>query len=265
VIRHNARILRYSFLSALADLKAMYTWRTWTFGWLSRILCQVAFFALIGKLIGSRDVVVFLVIGNAVFVVAQAVLLTISSTAWERMSGTLPLLVAAPASLFTVFAGRSVQWILDGVACGTISLFLMAPLFGVDLPMPAALAAVPILVAIAASVYGFGLVIGGLVLRSMELRALMGNVAVFFLMLLTGVQVPVSYWWEPVSWLSGVLPVSHGLRAIRDLVNGAGAGTVLLQVGAEIAVGLGWFAVAGLVFRRLAEGGRRDGSIEFGG
>jgi len=39
---------------------------------------------------------------------------------------------------------------------------------------------------------------------------------------------------------------------------------VLPLVGFEVLVGLGWFLVAALTFRVLAERGRRDGSIEFG-
>jgi ABC-2 type transport system permease protein len=264
-VRNNARVLRHAFISALTDLRAVYTWKIWTFGWLGRILCQVAFFALIGKLIGSHEVVVFLVVGNAVLAVAQAVLLTISSTAWERMAGTLPLLVAAPAPLFTVFAGRSAQWLIDGTACGVISLFVMAPLFGVDLPMPAALLAVPIIVLVAVSVYGFALVLGGLVLRKMELRALVGNLSLFGLMLFTGVQVPVWFWPAPVPLLASGLPMTHGLAAIRAIVAGDGAAIVARQVAAEVVVAVAWFVLAAFTFRRLVERGRRDGSIEFGG
>jgi ABC-2 type transport system permease protein len=263
--RNNLRILRYAFLSAFADLRAVYTWRTWTFGWLARLLCQVAFFALIGRLIGPREVTTFLVVGNGVFVSAQAVLLTVSSTAWERFTGTFPLLVAAPGALFTVFAGRSVQWMLDGVACATVSLFAMGPLFGVALPMPSALVAVPLVVLVGASVYGFALVLGGLVLRAMELRSMVANLAVFFLMLFTGVQVPVTFWPRGIELMSNVLPMTHGLQAVRSLLAAAEPTEIARQAGLEAAVGFGWLFVAALVFRLLAEGGRRNGSIEFGG
>jgi ABC-2 type transport system permease protein len=264
VIR-NLRILRYALLCAFADLRAVYTWKTWTFAWLSRILCQVAFFALIGRLIGSREVITYLVVGNAVFVIAHVVLLTVSSTAWERMAGTLPLLVASPASILTVFAGRSLQWLLDGVACGTVSLFVLAPVFGAPLPLPAALLAVPVMVVVAGSVYCFALLLGGLVLRVMELRSLAANLGSFFLMLFTGVQVPVTFWPRPWVYLTDLLPLTHGLLAIRSLLAGARPRHVMGQVGWEALVGFGWFLVAALVFRRLAEGGRVDGSIEFGG
>lgn len=67
-IRDSARVLRWSATSALADLRAFYTWKTWLFGWLTRILCQVAFFALIGAMLDSPDRTAYLLVGNAVFV-----------------------------------------------------------------------------------------------------------------------------------------------------------------------------------------------------
>jgi ABC-2 type transport system permease protein len=242
----------------------VYTWRTWLFGWLARILCQVAFFSLIGRMIGSPGVTTYLVIGNAVLVVAQAVLLTISSTAWERMAGTLPLLVAAPGSLFTVFAGRSVQWIGDGTVCGAVSLLVVGPLFGIGLPLGGALLAIPILFVVALAVYAFGLALGGIVLRAIELRALAANLSVFALMLLCGVQVPTSFWPRPVAAVADALPVTHGLRAIRALLAHRSGATVALDVALEAAVGLGWLCAAALIFSRLVEAGRSDGSIEFG-
>lgn len=264
VISQNLRILRFASRSAIADFRAMYTWRTWLFGWLARVLCQVAFFSLIGRMVGSPSVAAYLAIGNTVLVVAQSVLLTISSTAWERMTGTLPLLIAAPGSLFVVFFGRSVQWVADGTACGAVSLLVVAPLFGIRLSLGGALLTIPILLVVALSVYAFGLALGGVVLRAMEFRALAANLSIFALMLLCGVQVPTSFWPRPVAAIADALPVTHGLRAIRALLVHVGAATVGPEVALEVAVGLGWLSVAAFIFHRLVEGGRANGSIEFG-
>jgi ABC-2 type transport system permease protein len=261
--REHARILRWAFVSALADLRAVYTWRAWTFGWLVRNLCQVAFFALIGKLVGSPDVVGFLIIGNAVFLVAQAVLLTISTTVWERMTGTLPLLIASPAPLFTVFAGRSVEWILDGGGCAIISLFGLAPLFGVRVPMPDALLAIPLVALIALSMYAFSLALGGLALRVMHLRVVILNLSIFALMLFTGVQVPRSFWPPAVRYPTDLLPLTHGLAAIRALYNRADAVQVATQAGLEAAVGLSWLLLAWIIIRHFVNQGRKTGAIEF--
>lgn len=263
MIRDNLRILRWSATSALADLRTIYTWKTWTFGWLVRILAQVAFFALIGRLLGSAEAVRFLLVGNAVYVAASTAMFVVASTSWERMAGTLPLLVASPAHPFTVFAGRSVQWLADGVAVSSIALFGLGSAFGVRFDLPQALVVVLLLALVAASVYCFGLVLAGIALRVMEVRNVIGNLGHLSLMILCGVQVPVSFWPGPVQAVTNFLPLRHGLAAIRNVVEGQGP--VLAEAASEAAVGLGWLVVAGLVFRRLAEGGRKDGSIEFGG
>src|SRR5207247_451394 len=91
------RIVRGAIVSGFADYRAIYTWRSWLFGWLARVLSQVAFFALIGRLVGGQTAA-YVLIGNAVAVAALESCMAVSSSTWERRAGTLPLLVAAPAS-----------------------------------------------------------------------------------------------------------------------------------------------------------------------
>jgi ABC-2 type transport system permease protein len=263
MMRDNLRILVAAFTSAFADLRVTYTWRTWSFAWLSRILFQVAFFALIGRLLGSRARLDYLLVGNAVFISAMVSMLVCASTAWERQTGTLPLLTAAPANPFALFIGRSVQWVIDGSLCSTIALFVLAPIFGISLPMPVALIAVPLIFLVACSTYCFGLALAGIVLRKIGLRNLVSGLASLIIMIVCGVQVPTAFWPPPISGIAEALPLTHGLGAIRDVLEGAAIGKVLLGAGLEVCVAAGWLAAASLIFRGLIEGGRRDGSIEF--
>jgi ABC-2 type transport system permease protein len=263
-IRDNARILRCAAISALADLRATYTWKTWTFAWLLRILTQVTLFAFIGKLIGSPATLAYLVIGNSVFVTADIVMLVTASTTWERMDGTLTLLVCAPASSFVVFAGRSIQWLLDGLACSTVSLLLLTRLLGVHLPPLNSVLALPVVAITGASVYCFGLVLGGLALRAMSARNIIGRLGSILLMVVTGVQVPTSFWPAPVQAVAQLLPLTHGLRAVRELLAGARPGPIIGNLALEIAVGTGWALVAVLTYWRFVVHGRQTGSLEFG-
>jgi len=259
------RIFRIAFNSGVADWRAMYTVKTWTFGWLGRILCQVVFFVLVGRYIGVPGTVRFLVIGNAVFILAQSVLFSIFTTCGERFSGTYPFLVCAPGPMFAAFVGRSAQWVLDGALCSVASILLLGPLFGLTMPMPTGLLVVPIVFLTACSVYGFGLTVGGLVLRMVHMRALAANVSLFFLMLLTGVQVPGTFWPSPLRLFTQMLPLTHGLDAVRDLLAGAGLGRILTAVVSEVGVGAVWFAAAAWVFHAGAEKARRNGTVDFGG
>jgi hypothetical protein len=54
--------------------------------------------------------------------------------------------------------------------------------------------------------------------------------------------------------LASVLPVTNGLEAIRDTLNGDSAGTIAANAAAEAAVLLGWLTLA------LASFGRFDGA-----
>lgn len=103
----------------------------------------------------------------------------------------------------------------------------------------------------------------GIVLRFMHLRNVVGNVINLSIMAFCGVQVPRSFWPETVQCVTAFLPVSHGLQAIRDLLDGMAAPAVLAGAGLELAVAAGWLVLAALTFRHLAEGGRKSGTIEF--
>jgi ABC-2 type transport system permease protein len=256
--------LRYAGISALNDLSAIYTWKTWTFGWLSRVLCQVAFFAVIGRLLGSPETTHYLLIGNAVVIAVMESAFVNASSSWERGLGTLPLLVAAPTNLFVVFVGRSIQWIISGVACSTIALYALAPLFGVPLHWPTALLAVPLIILVSLSSYCLALTLAGLVLRAPMVRNIVGNLTWWTVALVGGVQVPTDFWPSWVRVTGTVLPLTHGLDGVRTAL----AGGSVLRIGRdallEVAVGGLWLIVAALSFRWLAEGGRKTGTIEFG-
>jgi ABC-2 type transport system permease protein len=257
------RVLRYAALSGYHDYATIYTWKTWIAGWYVRVLAQVAFFALVGRLLGADERVHYLLIGNAVMLAAIGGLFAVAGTTWERRQGTLALLVASPSSPVVVFTGRSAWALTEGVLSSVTVFFVAAPLFGLDLPWPRALLYVPIVVLVAASSYTLGTFLGGLVLRAMSTRNVVANMTWGTILAIGGVNVPLDFYPEPVQWLAHALPLTHGLEAIRDLLAGASAATILPNVGLELAVGAAWLGLALVTFNRLAEQGRRDGSIEF--
>ena len=258
-----ARVLRHAALCGFQDYATIYTWKTWLSGWYVRVLAQVVFFALIGKLLASDTRVHFLLVGNAVMLAAVGGLFGVAGTTWERRAGTLPLLVASPSSPVVVFTGRSVWGLTEGVLSSAGTFYVAAAIFGLELPWPRALLVLPVLVLVASTAYALGIFLGGLVLRAMSTRNVVANVASATMMAICGVNVPLSFYPEAVQWLAHALPLTHGLLAIRDLLDGAGAGSILANLGAELGIGIGWLALALVTFDRLAEQGRRDGSIEF--
>lgn len=261
--RHLARILRYAALSGFQDFGATYTVRSWVLGLFLRMMTQVLFFATIGLLLGSQAQVEYLLIGNAVVAAAVGCLTAATATTWERGAGTLPLLVACPTSPLLVLMGRSVFFIANGLAFSLGALVLLPPLFSVTIPLECFPALVGLLVLVTATTYCAATFLGGLVLRAPSARRTVPQVARLTMMAFCGVNVPRAVFPDLVSGAAGLLPLTHGLEAIRALLAGAPARVVLAGAATELAVGAGWLALSLLTFHRLADAGRRDGSIVF--
>lgn len=137
-------------------------------------------------------------------------------------------------------------------------------MFGVDVPVARVLLILPLLLLVTLTTYAFGLFLGSLVLRVMMARNLVANLGHSTLMALAGVNVPVTFFPEPLQVVATLLPLTHGLQAVRAVLDGASLIAVGGDVVAETAVGVGWLGLALASFRWLAEGGRKDGTIEFG-
>lgn len=255
-------VARHSARAGVADLAAIYTPTSWLFGWVLRLIAQVSFFGLLGMVVGGGEQARYLVVGHACVVAAVEALLVVVSTSWERRSGTLPLLVAAPGSVFVAFLGRSLQWIPSGVASSTLTFFAVTALFNLRLEWPDVLLVPVLLTSIGLSSYAFGLALAAIVVRVPDLRNVAMGVAYLTIMAVCGVTVPLDFWPEGVASVARALPVTHALSTVRTVVAGEPTG-VLAGLGAELLVMLGWLVVAAMLFRWLVASGRANGSIEF--
>ncbi len=262
-IRASISVLGWAAVIGISELRALYTWRTWVFGWLVRVLAQVTFFALLGVLIGQPERVQFLVIGNAVMISALEATAVLTSTSLERASGTLPLLVAAPRSHITVFMGRGVHWLGTGLVSSVTSLGVSALVFNIDLPWPAALW-LPVLILLSAvSTYALATFVAAFAMWAPGLSAIVMNMTYMTIMVASGVNVPVSFWPAWVGAIAHILPLTHGLAAVRGLFSGLPGWWVVGQALREALVGVGWCITAVLSYRYLATKARRSGAIEF--
>ena len=259
----SARIFAGAARTGIGDLRTNYTWWSWSSGWLLRCLMEVAFFGLIGLLLQSREATYFLLIGRGLFVGVAETMWVIQSTAWERASGTLPLLVSAPGRAWPAFAGRSTQWLPSAITTSLVSLLVMPPVFGFAVTpgglVACALAAV---VSVVAS-YGFALPLAALVLRRPAWRNAASNVTHNVMGLVCGVLVPVAFWPVSVQWFAQIFPVTHSLRGLRAALEGSPNAWGELTAGLALALGLGavWFAFGAWLLERFAEAARH-GTID---
>ncbi|TDV48688.1 ABC transporter permease [Actinophytocola oryzae] len=262
-MRTAVRVVRCSAANAFADLRVIYTWKTWTFGWLGRMLAQVTFFTFLGHLLGDPGATRFLVLGNSLMACVIECLLVIPSSAWERAAGTLGLLAAAPSGVGWVFFGRSLQWPVSGTATSLVSLFALGPLFGVTWSPAQVLPVVAVVVVTAFTTYCLGLVLAAVVLWFGQVRNITSNVAYLTMMVICGVQVPVGYWPGWVGAIAETVPLTHSLRALRGVADGAPFLDVTVHAVLALVAGACWLGASLLAFRVAMYRGRRAGTIDF--
>jgi ABC-2 type transport system permease protein len=159
--------------------------------------------------------------------------------------------------------GRGASFVPNGLITSLGALLLMAPLYEVALPWSRFPALLGLLALVTVSTYMAATFLGGFVLRAPGTRRTVANVARLVMMAFCGVSVPLAIYPEAVQWVAQVLPLTHGLDAIRELFGEADAGSVLSDTALELLVGAGWLALSLGTFRILANAGRRDGSIVF--
>ncbi|TYB39381.1 ABC transporter permease [Actinomadura chibensis] len=264
-MRHTLRIVREALILGFAEMGAVYTWRTWTFGWLVRLLCQATFYALLGGYVGDDTTMRYVLVGNIVVLACMESTIVVISLAGERRMGTLPLLAIAPSGHLPVYLGRGLQWTVTGLVSSLTAWLVLPPLLGVPLPWPRAGYAIPVIVLILASSYGYGCALAGVALRTRGAEWLVLNFAYGIVMTFGGVNVPVSVWPGPLRTAANALPVVHGLEAVRGILDGAPIGHVAGLLATEALVGACWYAVAAVSMDRLVSAGRRDGTLDHAG
>ncbi|AVV44170.1 ABC transporter permease [Streptomyces sp. ID05-04B] len=256
------RVIGYSATNAYADFRASYTWTSWTFGWLTRMLSQVCFFGLVGQMLGSAAQTRYLVLGNGVMACVIEAMTVVVSTSWERGHGTLPLLAAAPGDLGWVMLGRSLQWPLSGSATAMVSLLAVGPAFGVHWPLASIPALLGLVLLTAVSTYSLGLFVGAFVLAAPDARNIVFNTSFLLLMAVCGAEVPVTFWPGWIQAAATALPPTHGLAAVRALADGAPGTAVAVPALWALLTGAGWLAAALGAFRVFTA--RARGTHAFG-
>ena len=258
-----ARISRHGFIVGRQEFAGFWKWYSWLAGWLPRIIAQAAFFALLGRLLDDPERLRFLVIGNAMLAGCVTTFIAIPASSWDRFDGTYPLLVASPSGLFPAIVGRTAVWPLNGVVTSFVALLAVSAIFGISLPWPNAILLLPVIALTVASVFAFAMFLGAFIARLPRARNIVYNMAAIVLMAFCGVSVPVSFWPAWVEVASNLLPLTHGLQAIRLILDQGSLPMVLEKLGLEVVVGVTWLLASLVLIDRLADAGRKNGSIDF--
>ena len=182
-----------------------------SFMWL---LLVAAGYGTIARVEGAPSYQAFVFPGIVVMAALFGAMLTAISTVYDREFGMLRLMLASPAGLIAVLAGRGVAASAVGILHGGIVL-ISAPLFIMVTGSQVANAAA-ILVAAAAVSSVLGLVVAA-PLRSVENFAAVVNVVLFPLLFLSGALYPTA---NMPGWLRAAARLNPITYAV-DLMRGA--------------------------------------------
>jgi ABC-2 type transport system permease protein len=238
-------------------------WRFWVMAHVMRVATTAATWILLGRLLASEETVQFLLIGQIAIIGSQFTGWVVQAFTWDRMFvGIYPMLIAAPSSLVPIMLGRTLVWLLNGIATAVATLLVLVPIF--DLPVtPGRLAwLLPALVLLCVSSYGFAFFLGTLINWIPRLRNVIQNAVVIVMAGICGVMVPIAFWPPWVQAVAQVLPVTHGLQSIRLMMAGRAPREFVAGFVVEAVVGMAWFVVGVVTLDRTVLAARRTGAVD---
>ena len=210
---------------------------------------------------GAADYMSFIIVGWVLSSFVSAVMWGMGfSLKTEMDQGILESNWVGPVSPSVLLVGRT----LASIALTSLTtlgfLALAVPLFGVSVRgglLPAAALALPVVI----SLYGFGFLLAGIVLRLRDANTLV-DVSNFVLGLVSGRDFPVAVLPRAVAILSLLLPLTYGYDGIRAILLGTRSLLPLPLQGAVVVAFMAVTVVAGqYALRRLEYRTRVEGSL----
>ena len=254
--------VRAFFRSTWLEYIALFQWAT-PLGYLAyKVLLpvtQIIFFVQLGVFATGRSHALYFALGNALQLTANAGIFGVVATvANERQYGTLPILLASPANRLVTFMSRASVNVVDGILTVVIGLGITTALYGLDLVRADLPLLAVCIVLISFTTAGLGLLFGsiGLVMRD---AIIIANVVYYALLILCGVNFPVSRMPEWMQVIAYGLPLTRGVQAAREAAAGAPFSQVWGLLLGELVVGLVYAAAGYAIFRALEGLSRRGG------
>ena len=247
----------------MADFFALYPIREYVTTWLPRGLFQLAFFALIAQVIGGPQLAAFALVGTAAQVTYQTAFTSVtSSVIREQGIGTVPLLVAAPSNPLLVFSARNSAMAGHGVLSGLLPFAVGLPFLGIPFDLGRIALAILMILVIALGAYGFGVMLGSAALWWRGYHNVLSSLAGTAVTILSGAYIPRHTLPDWAQAIGEVLPVTHGLQALRAALAGAPE-AMTVPVLYELAIATASLLVAQLAFGRFLSLARRAGTLDF--
>jgi ABC-2 type transport system permease protein len=222
---------------------------------------QILFFVELGVYATGRQNALYFALGNALQLTANAGIFgVIATVANERQYGTLPILLGSPANRLVTFLSRAIVNVIDGILTVFVGLAVAVALFGLDLQHGSLPLLAICVVVISLTTAGMGLLFGsiGLIMRD---AIIIANVVYYLLLVVCGINFPVSRLPGAIQVVSNALPLTRGVEAAREAAAGASFTHIQGLLAGEVLVGI-LYALAGYALFRLLEAYARRGGLQ---
>lgn len=255
---------RIFFIGGAIAYRGLFNWLSpWIFvpTFLVAPIFQILLFVYIGRSAHAQSDE-FYVVGNALQYASIPCVFAMSNTiAGERFQKTLGYILATPAGRLSLFLGRSLPVIANGVFVSGFALVVGGLIVGIHVPASAVGSLALVIVVCAASCTGLGLLSAALGLRVRE-TATLNNIVFGLLLVFCGTNVALDELPGWMSFLSQGMPLTHGIEAARRLAGGQSLGTVGGLIGAELLVGAAYGVVGYALLRFMEAQSRRLATLE---
>ena len=189
----------------------------------------------------TLDATTFFAAGMAVFFLFFTVQFGVSSLLEERLNGTLPRLLGAPISRWSIIGGKALTSFVLGIVSMVVLAVATTFLIGADWGNPVGVAI--LMMAGVLSALGIMAVVA-VVARTPEQAANWQSIVAVVLGLLGGTFVPLSQGPRLLSLLSKLTPHAWFLQGLGDLSGGAGLSAVVAPAVAMLAFFVVTLAIA---------------------
>ena len=246
--------------------KALFLWLS-AYGLASNLLLRpvltVAMFALVGKFARQVNSIDDYIIGMSVYSMSFMVLGGVLQGAfYDRWFGTLNVILGYPTSRVALYFTRSLLHYPNGLIVIGVSFAFAWIFFGMDLSEAHVPGMALAVLLVTLSVLTFSMCMGAFSLVLYDWDLFFSLLLGWILIIGTGVIIPVSSLPEPASSLGHALPMTNGLMALRESIEGASLSAIGPNLLAEAVVAVVFAVLGPLLFVFLERRTRIRGSVE---
>lgn len=219
------------------------------------------FFVLIAITVLGKEYIEFIIIGNIVFYIASTNITSFMVIfRMERNFGTLEYNVSSPTSVLLLIIKRSIIPIFNSLFIMLISFIFAYYVFDISIHTRNIVYVLTCILGILFSVSSFSLIVSsfGLVFRNVNLYI---NSIIGVLQIFCGINFPVDLLPDILGKIAYMLPITNGLFALRQIIDGKEFLDVSIYLLYELSIGVVLLFIGIIFIKAMEKLALKNGSL----